>query len=128
MSKKSEVQNYINIRGEKDYVDSLLRSDRIIYGEFINSLIYYESNTLLPKTGILMQEDDELVFYGAKSLLEREFLLKFPYENIYLSQNSGFSISFIYQEFDKKKDKCKFSISWEDYITKKKNLILSTDS
>jgi len=118
MSKKSEVQNYINIRGEKDYVDSLLRSDRIIYGEFINSLIYYESNTLLPKTGILMQEDDELVFYGAKSLLEREFLLKFSYENIYLSQNSGFSISFIYQEFNKKKDKCKFSISWEDYITK----------
>lgn len=118
MSKKSEIQNYIKIRGEKDYIDSLLRSDRIIYGELINSLIYYESNTLLPKTGILIQEDDELVFYGAKSLLEREFLLKFPYENIYLSQNSGFSISFIFQEFDKKKDKCKFSISWEDYITK----------
>ncbi len=118
MSKKSEIQNYIKIRGEKDYVNSLVKSDRIIYGEFINSLIYFESNTLLPKTGILVQEDDELVFYGAKSLLEKEFYLKFPYENIYLSQNSGFSISFIYQEFDKKKDKCKFSISWEDYITK----------
>ncbi len=118
MSKKSEVQNYIGIRGEKEYVNSLLRTERIIYGEFINSLIYYESNTLLPKTGILVQEDDELTFYGAKSLLEKEFLLKFSYENIYLSQNSGFSISFIYQEYDKKKDKCKFSISWEDYITK----------
>jgi hypothetical protein len=118
MSKKSEVQNYIKLRGDKDYVNALLRSDRIIYGEFINSLIYYESNTLLPKTGILAQEDDELIFFGAKSILEKEFFLKFPYENIYLSQNSGFSISFIYQEFDKKKDKCKFSISWEDYITK----------
>lgn len=118
MSKKSEIQNYIKLKGDPEYVNALSRSSRIIYGEFINSVIYYESNTLLPKTGILIQDDNELIFYGAKSLLEKEFLLNFPYENIYLSQNSGFSISFIYQEFNKKKDKCKFSISWEDYITK----------
>jgi hypothetical protein len=118
LSKKSEIQNYAKINKDPEYLNSLLRADRIIYGEFINSVIYFESNTLLPKTGILIQEEDELVFYGAKSLLEKEFHLTFPYENIYLSQSSGFSISFIYQEFNKKKDKCKFSISWEDYITK----------
>ena len=118
MSKKSEIQNFIKIHGDQEYINSLLRSSRIIYGELINSVIYYESNTLLPKTGILIQDEDELLFYGAKSLLEKEFLLKFPYENIFLSQNSGFSISFVYHEYDKKKDKCRFSISWEDYITK----------
>ncbi|MFO7810491.1 MAG: hypothetical protein R6V47_03870, partial [Candidatus Delongbacteria bacterium] len=118
MSKKSEIRNYIKLNGDEEYVNSLLRSSRIIYGELINSVIYFESNTLLPKTGILIQDEDELIFYGSKSLLEREFYLKFPYEDIYLSQNSGFSISFIFQKFDKRKDKCKFSISWEDYITK----------
>lgn len=118
MSKRSEIQNFARLRGDQDFVNALSRAGRIIYGEFINSVIYFESNTLLPKTGILVQEDDELVFFGAKSILEKEFNLSFPYENIYLSQNSGFSISFVYQEYDKKKDKCKFSISWEDYITK----------
>jgi len=118
LSKRSEIQKYAKIKGDQDYVNTLLRAGRIIYGELINSVIYFESNTLLPKTGILIQEDDGMVFYGSKSLLEKEFNISFPYENIYLSQNSGFSISFIYQEYDKKKDKCKFSISWEDYITK----------
>jgi hypothetical protein len=118
VSKKSEIQNYSKLKNDQEYLTALSRANRIIYGEFINSVIYFESNTLLPKTGILLQEEDEMVFYGAKSLLEKEFLLSFAYENIYLSQSSGFSISFIYQEFNKKKDKCKFSISWEDYITK----------
>lgn len=118
MSKRSEIQHYSKLKGDPSYVNTLFRAGRIIYGEFINSVIYFESNTLLPKTGILMLEENELVFYGSKSLLEKEFMLSFPYENIYLSQNSGFSISFIYQEYGKKKDKCKFSIAWEDYITK----------
>gem|GEM_PF-1343895 len=118
MSKRTEIQNYIKQKNDPEYVNSLLRAGRIIYGEFINTAVYFESNTLLPKTGLLIQEDDELVFYGSKSMLEKEFLLSFPYENIFLSQNSGFSISFVYQECNKKKDKCKFSISWEDYITK----------
>ena len=118
MSKKTEITKYTALASDEEKVESLLKSNRIIYGELMNTVIYYESNTLLPKTGILVQEDEELVFYGSKSILEREYFLKFKYENLYLSKNTGFTINFVNREEDKKKDKCKFSISWEDYITK----------
>ena len=118
MSKNTEIQKYSTLTNTKDKMETLLKSHRIIYGELMNTIIYYESNTLLPKTGILVQEDDELVFYGSKSILEKEYFLKFKYEDIHLARNTGFTINFVNREFDKKKDKCKFSIAWEDYISK----------
>ncbi|MBN2790133.1 MAG: hypothetical protein JXR69_08080 [Candidatus Delongbacteria bacterium] len=118
MSKRTEIQKYSKIVNNQDKINYLIKSNRIIYGELMNTVIYYESNTLLPKTGILIQEDDSLVFYGSKSILEKEYLIKFDYENIILAKNTGFTINFVNAEFDKKKDKCKFSIAWEDYVTK----------
>jgi hypothetical protein len=118
VSKNTEIQRYSVVTNTEDKIEVLLKSSRIIYGELMNTVIYYESNTLLPKTGILIQEDDELIFYGSKSMLEKEYFLKFNYENLHLSKNTGFTINFINRELDRKKDKCKFSIAWEDYITK----------
>jgi hypothetical protein len=118
VSKNSETQKYSVRTNTQDKIEGFLKSNRIIYGELMNTVIYYESNTLLPKTGILVLEDDELVFYGSKSILEKEYFLKFNYVNLYLSKNTGFTINFVNRELEQKKDKCKFSIAWEDYITK----------
>ncbi|NOR45039.1 MAG: hypothetical protein GQ534_05575 [Candidatus Delongbacteria bacterium] len=118
MSKNTEIKKYSDFANAQDKIETLLKSNRIIYGELMNTVIYYESNTLLPKTGILIQEDDELLFYGSKSILEKEYFLKFNYEDLHLAKNTGFTINFVNREFDQKKDKCKFSIAWDDYFTK----------
>ncbi len=120
MSKDYEIINYIELVGydKQAKILNLNQDAKIIYGDFINHTIYKFSNTGFSKPGILILEENELVFYGSKSFLEKESLLKFKYENLSIGSTPAFVINLIIDAPTEETDKAKFSISWGDYITK----------
>ena len=120
MSKSKEIKKYFTEKTNhtKESINKLIDDGEIVYGDFINTDIFKKSNTKMPKSGILIIEEKELVFYGAKSILEKEVFVSFPFENLRLTSHPAFTINFIFEQPDKPSDKCKFSFSWEDYISK----------
>ena len=129
MSKSKEISQYFTkvSNHTKISINKLVEEGKIIYGDFINNDIFRKSNTKMPKAGILILEEKELFFYGAKSILEKEVLTSFPYENVRITSSPAFTLNFIFEQPDSKSDKCKFSFSWEDYISKNiKSLFLSS--
>ena len=120
MSKSKEIKQYLSKVNThtKSSINKLIEDGRIIYGDFINKDIFKKSNTKMPKAGILIIEEKELIFYGAKSLFEKEVLVNFPYEDLKLTSHPTFTMNFIFEQPNFRLDKCKFSFAWEDYISK----------
>lgn len=120
MGKSYELEKYYskNQMRSKDDFFRLVEEGGVIYGDFINNKIYRESFTKIPKAGILVLEEDALYFYGSKSLLEKEFFFSIPYEDIQVTSAPAFVINFKILTKKGNTDKCKISISWEDYVIK----------
>lgn len=120
MSKNSEIQQYISASKNQTpgSLNQLNQQGMVIFGDFSNIRIFTESVTKMPKEGILILESHDLVFYGSKSMIEKEYILFMPYENIKIASSPAFTINFVVYEPFGKPDKCKFSIAWEDYISK----------
>ncbi|MBN1970088.1 MAG: hypothetical protein JXR48_16520 [Candidatus Delongbacteria bacterium] len=128
MSKISELTKYILLTGSENKRDAhkLIEENRVIFGDFIGRQIYQESNTWMPKEGILIIEDESLVFFGAKSIFEKEFFIRYPLEFIEITQTNGFVLNFKIKRYGYKSEKLRFSISWQDFFSKNiKNLFIS---
>ena len=118
MSKSAQIKNLSGKEEFKDLdINQLSEKSQLIYGDLTGKQIYSSAGSWQPKEGILFLSNDFIYFFGARSLLEEEILLKFKYINIKLLDSPSFSINFLNLKNDKDGTKYQFGVSWEDYIS-----------